>query len=218
MFAYVHQVQTQQKFRVTVSKFGALGMDMDWRVYIEQLTYEELKNVSLQIDPGTPTNGGSGFPSGVNPRTFDGRAQTEFYTSWQPSTIIMVWDGGRESFVFNHYPFEVERPPQPHPFNSEKVAITQVSFDKANPDTILVNVKCLSTYLQDETIHFTVALVKNIKGENVADVHIPETVLGLNETTTLRITTPTSLPPGNYTVTIITGCGSDFVSPSFEIP
>jgi hypothetical protein len=46
-----------------------------------------------------------GFPSFVEPKTIDGRAQNEFYLSWQPHEITMVWDDGKETFVFNSYPF-----------------------------------------------------------------------------------------------------------------
>jgi hypothetical protein len=107
VFLFLHQVQTQQTFRVTVSRFGAFLDGYPWRIHIEQLSYRELKNVEVRIDEGTIMNCACDFPSpsGVNPKTIDGRAQTEFYLSWQPHTITMVWDEGYETFVFNPCPF-----------------------------------------------------------------------------------------------------------------
>lgn len=108
VFMFAHQVRMQKTFRVTVTKFGALPgphTDNPWRVLIEQLSYEELKNAEILIDQGTPNNFASPF---YNPflhnSTIDGRAQKEFYVSWHPSNITMVWDGGSEIFLFNPTP------------------------------------------------------------------------------------------------------------------
>ncbi len=221
VFLFVHQVQAQQKFRVTLTKFGALPIphgDDSWRIIVEQLSYEELKNVDIRIDEGTRNNTGMPFygPWLYN-KTFDGRAQKEWGQSPQPINITIVWDGGAESFVFNRYPFVVKQSPQVHP-PTEKLALTQVSFDKASPETIVVDVKCVSAAWTDGTVHITDAIVKNKTGTPVALVHLPETVLHVNGTATLRFATPTPLLPGEYTVTIITGGGSAFVSTRLTKP
>ena len=110
VFAFVHQVQTKQSFRVTVSKFGAFPIplfDTSWRVVVEQLSYEKLKNVEILIDQGTVYNSRKLFYNHfMHNSTIDGRAQREWGTSHQPSNITIVWDGGSETFLFNHYPFE----------------------------------------------------------------------------------------------------------------
>jgi hypothetical protein len=105
VFMFMHQVQTKRNFRVTVSRFGAFSPDYPWRIHVEQLSYKELEKVEVHIDEGTIMNCVCGFPSFVEPKTIDGRAQNEFYLSWQPHEITMVWDDGKETFVFNSYPF-----------------------------------------------------------------------------------------------------------------
>ena len=109
VFTYLHQVQEQQKYRVTVSKFGAIPLphsDDSWRVLVEQLSNEELKNPEILIDQGTPYNSGHPFYNPfLNNKTIDGRSQNEFSRSHQPINITVVWDGGSETFLFNHYPF-----------------------------------------------------------------------------------------------------------------
>jgi hypothetical protein len=222
VFLFVHQVQAQQKFRVTLTKFGAFPMphggDDSWRVIVEQLTYEELKNVEIRTGEGSHLGSGQPFYGEfLHNETFDGRAQKEWSQYPQPINITIVWDGGAESFVFNRYPFVAESPPQVR-FPTEKLNITQASFDKTNPDNILVNVACLKAAGEDGTVHITDALVKNATGMLVNRVHLNETVLHVNETATIRIATPTSLPPGKYTVTIVTGYGGSYVSPEFTKP
>lgn len=103
VFTYLHQVQTQQTFRVTVSNFFMPIMDTDWRVRVEQLSDEELGLVHVEIDQGTSHNGGWSFTS-RDPRINE-RVGTEHFLSWQPSNITIVWTGGKETFLFNHYPF-----------------------------------------------------------------------------------------------------------------
>lgn len=107
VFMFLHQVQTQNTFRITVTKFGAITIphaDNSWRIHIEQLTYEKLENAEILIDQGTPYNSASPFPGSWNNRTVDGRAQKEFHISWHPSNITMVWDGGGEVFHFSSSP------------------------------------------------------------------------------------------------------------------
>jgi len=111
LLAYVYQVQTQQTFQVTVTKFGALPLphsDESWRVVVEQLSYEELSNVEILTDQGTPYNSGQPFYNNfLHNSTIDGRAQREWSQGpHQPSNITIVWDGGSETFLFNHYPFQ----------------------------------------------------------------------------------------------------------------
>jgi hypothetical protein len=98
-----NQVQQQKMFRITVSKDDPLPMDdaeWSWFVHIELLSYDELKNAKILIDQGTPTNGESPFYTPVNNKTWDGRAQHEFWISWHPTNITMAWDGGSEIFLF----------------------------------------------------------------------------------------------------------------------
>ncbi len=132
VFTYVHQVQSQSTFRVTVSRLTMDPAGFDWRVHIEQLSYEELENGQVLIDEGTPHNLGGPFPSSANPKTIDGRVQSEFYVSWQPLNITIVWDGGREMFLFNKYPFAALETPQEDDYNHEKLAILTVSFDNSS--------------------------------------------------------------------------------------
>ena len=106
VFLFVHQVRVQKTFLITVSKFGAMPIphiEHSWLVHIEQLSYEELENVWVLIDQGTINNSAMPFAS-FNSETFDGRAQKEFGLSPHPSTIIMVWDGGSETFLYNPTP------------------------------------------------------------------------------------------------------------------
>ena len=94
VFMFVHQVHTQNTFRITVTKFGAISIphtDSSWRIHTEQLTYERLENAEILIDQGTPYNSASPVPGSWNNRTVDGRAQKEFYISWHPSNITMAW-------------------------------------------------------------------------------------------------------------------------------
>ena len=102
MFSYLHQVQTKQTFQVSVSWFDTrVPGEYGWAVHIEQRTLQELKNASVQSD-----GGGTPFPSMSNPKTADGHAQQEFSCYPQPRNVTIVWDGGSETFIFNHYPFE----------------------------------------------------------------------------------------------------------------
>jgi hypothetical protein len=102
MFTYLHQAQTQQTFRVTVSWFDTYFTgEYSWKVHIRQLSYQELENARVLIG-----NGESPFPSLFNPKSADGNAQQEFGCYPQPQNITIVWDGGRETFVLNHYPFD----------------------------------------------------------------------------------------------------------------
>ncbi len=110
VFTFVHQVQAQQMFRVSVTKFGAMPLvhaDVSWRVIVEQLSYERLNNVEILTDQGTPYNSGSPFYNDfLYNSTGDGRAQREWCQGpHQPSNITIVWDGGSETFLFNQYPF-----------------------------------------------------------------------------------------------------------------
>jgi hypothetical protein len=99
--AYLHQVQTGQTFRVTVSWFDSFSGEYMWGVHIEQLSFEELKDARVIIDRGE-----SPFPSHFNPTTADGHAQQNFGHYPQPTNITIVWSGGSETFLFNHYPFD----------------------------------------------------------------------------------------------------------------
>ena len=103
----MHQVQTKETFGVTVTVFGAFSppdCDYGWRVIVEQLSYEELKNVKILIDQGTPSNLQMPFYWPHDNRTIDGRAQKVFGLSWHPSNITMVWEGGSEIFLINPTP------------------------------------------------------------------------------------------------------------------
>ena len=110
VFTFLHQVQTKQNFRVTVSKFGAIPSmysHSSWRVVVEQLSYEKMKNVEILIDQGTLYNSGQPFYNTfLHNSTIDGRAQREWSQDHQPSNVTIVWDGGSETFLFNRYPFE----------------------------------------------------------------------------------------------------------------
>ncbi len=99
--AFLHQVQTGHTFRVTVSWRNSISGEYMWNVHIEQLSFEELKDASVQIDRGA-----SPFPSHFNPTTADGHAQTNFGRYPQPTNITIVWSGGSEMFLFNRYPFD----------------------------------------------------------------------------------------------------------------
>ena len=223
MFTFMHQVQEGQKFRVTVSKFGAfppeiMHSDVSWRILVEQLYYEELKNVYVQVDKETPTNGGTGHPSGIRLGThaIDGRAQTEFSTGRQPSNITIVWDGGGETFFFNHYPFEdAEKEENSHPFPSEKVSVSQVTFDSANPNVLQVYVKSMS----NQTIVFDSAIIKDYTNAIVnAHLQVVPNELQANAQVTLAIPLDNNFTSGTYTITLVTTRGGYFVSPRFVIP
>jgi hypothetical protein len=99
--AYLHQVQTGHTFRATISWDYSFSGEYMWGVHIEQLSFEELKDAQVLIDRGA-----SPFPSHFNPTTSDGHAQTEFGCYPQPTNITIVWSGGSETFLFNHYPFD----------------------------------------------------------------------------------------------------------------
>ncbi len=108
VFTYVNQVQTKQTFRVTVNMGGpVLFVYVSWRVVVEQLSYEKLNNAEILIDQGTPNNGAMPFyDNALHNSTADGRYQKEWDQGPnQPSNITIVWDGGSETFLFNHYPF-----------------------------------------------------------------------------------------------------------------
>ena len=100
----LYQVQTQKMFRITISCNGEENVvghgGYMWNVRVEQLSYEELKNAEVQID----VRGCAPFPGFFNNRTIDGRAQLIFGHSPQPTNITVVWDGGREMFLFNDSP------------------------------------------------------------------------------------------------------------------
>jgi hypothetical protein len=105
VFLFVHQVQAQQKFRVTVTMLGTIPLTHakdSWRIVVEQLSYGELKSVEIQTDDA----GGQPFYNDfLHNSTLDGRPQREWYQSPQPLNITIVWDGGSETFLFNRYPF-----------------------------------------------------------------------------------------------------------------
>ena len=70
--------------------------EWSWFVHIEQLSYTELNNVQVLIDQDSQ----SPFYSPTYNKTWDGHAQKEFWISWHPTNITIVWDEGSETFLF----------------------------------------------------------------------------------------------------------------------
>lgn len=128
VFAFLYQVKSQKTFQVTISCFGQPGIHGGyiWTVNIQQLSQEELHPVhdaqwqeianetgDQKMDcwqatiiinersscpfPGDPVEAASHITS-------DGRVQTTFGTGPQPTNITIVWDGGREVFLFRPSP------------------------------------------------------------------------------------------------------------------
>ncbi len=100
----------------------------------------------------------------------------------------------------------------------EKASITGVKFDAENPNTLLVDVKCLNTY-DNRTITFTHAIVKdNLNGEHVLDVDLNNINLKANAEMTVEVVLHSKLPSGKFVVMLVTLAGSSFISPQFTQP
>ena len=125
VFAFLYQVQAQKMFRVTISSFGESAVVSEgyiWTVNIQQLSREELHPVhdsqweeianetgDEEMDYWQATvvineRSGGPFPGSASHVTSDGRAQQTFGTGPQPTNITVIWDGGREVFLFRPSP------------------------------------------------------------------------------------------------------------------
>jgi hypothetical protein len=106
----------------------------------------------------------------------------------------------------------------PNIYDREKVEMGPVTFDSANPNTLLVNVTNVSDW--NESITFSNALINNASGGTVANVELGPYILPAQYLTekTLTIVLGTILPSGEYTVILITTSGNTYISPSFTVP
>jgi len=122
VFAFLYQVQAQKVFQVTISCFGERFHTYIWTVNIQQLSHEELhpehdsqweeianETGDEEMDYWQATviineRSGGPFPGSASHVTSDGRAQQTFGTGPQPTNITIIWDGGREVFLFRPSP------------------------------------------------------------------------------------------------------------------
>ena len=144
-----------------------------------------------------------------------GRKTSETFTKALVAGLILLSFDLR-SWILLCQTIEPEVPPSI--YEREKVTIGQVTFDSANPNTLLVNVTKTSEW--NESITFSTALIKNGSGDIVANVDLDSFIIQgpvLTERT-LAINVNTHLTSGKYTVTLATTRGSAFVSPSFTVP
>jgi hypothetical protein len=144
-----------------------------------------------------------------------GRKTSETFTKALVAGLILL----TLTFAVGYsYAKTIEPEVPPSIYEREKVTIGQVTFDSANPNTLLVNVTKTSEW--NESITFSTALIKNGSGDIVANVDLDSFIIQgpvLTERT-LAINVNTHLTSGKYSVTLATTRGSAFVSPSFTVP
>ena len=201
------QVQTQQKFRVTVRWFAGPSSICysPWQVHVEQLSHEELENGWVQVSdfPRQIRNGW--YPPDFYPKTWDGRAQMEYGTFFQPKNVTIVWDGGSEIFLFNELPTIKWVIP-----DSPRVAIQSVA---GNATASAITIYGLSTrgtgvFLNSCVIKDTSGSVQDIIDATSIDYHDAETAVAVSsigtKLTRLDIaTTPGAMVVGESYIVIL---------------
>jgi hypothetical protein len=102
VFTFLYQVRAHEMFRVTISckgEYWAGHGGFIWDVCVEQLSHEELANVTVWVN----MHGRSPFTGFFNDTTVYG-AQKLFGSSPQPTNITVTWEGRSEVFLFNDLP------------------------------------------------------------------------------------------------------------------
>lgn len=176
---------------------------------------KKLGLIQVEIDQGTPNNGGWSFTSGGP--TINSLENTERFLSWQPSNITIVWSQGKETFLFNHYSFAKEDSSSKYD-GQEKLLITSV-YTNSTSDAVFIDVnvpKINVNFIHNVNVtDVFITRTDETWNNAIATVHL-NTLVNESQSKTLRINC--ALSSGNYTVKLVTANGSVFVSPSFNVP